>query len=651
MRSFALLSCVPVLILGLVSSAVWAQEAGPARGPGEGASASDAGGAALESEVSPAELALADTDEVYELDNTVVEATRNDTAFGEAASSISLITAERIERQQDRQVQDVLRGVPGLDVVRGGGLGQQVSVFMRGAKSEHTLVLMDGLELNDPSGPTRAFDFAHLSTENIDRIEVMRGPQSTLWGSDAMGGVINIVTNEGSGEPRFRVGAEGGSFYTAREWGSFSGGAGMFDFSANVSRVDSKGIDATADGGDRDPYASTNGSFRLGVEPTERFGVDLSFRAQDSLTELDGAGTDDPDAELDERRLYFRAAPRLTLLDGDWEQTLNMGVTDYDRESINTGFDNAFDGRFYTVDWQHKLTMLEGHTIIGGYEYEHERFDQQNISPQSAGLHSVYLQDTVRPLEPLSVTVGLRHNEHENFGGETTYRAAAAYRIERTGTKLRASYGTGFKAPSLTQLYGFGGNTSLGAETSDGVDAGFDQSLFSDALTVSATWFYNDFDDMIVYAGGFPGGQNENVETARTQGIETSLRWRVGPNVRTRLSYTYTDVDADSRGLFIRRAPHKVGAGVSYRFAQGRGQLGMNLSYVGERQDTNFSTFPASPVTLDDYTLVDITASFDVTQYARVFGRVENVLDEEYQEIFAFNAPSIGAYGGLEFTF
>ncbi len=526
---------------------------------------------------------------------------------------------------------------------------------MRGAQSDHTLVLLNGLELNDPS-QGRRFDFAHLTTQNVKRIEVLRGPQSTLWGSDALGGVINIVTKDGTEEPRFTAGGEGGSFYTAREWASFTASPGMFDLSLNASRVDSRSIDATVGGGDRDPYAKTTGSFRLGVNPTEQFGLDMAFRARDSLTEVDFDRAATGDDELDERKVYFRVRPRLTLFDGTWEQSLHLGVTDHNRKLQGTAFDNTFDGRFYTVDWKHTIHITEDHTLIGGYEYERESFDQQSISPASASLHSVYLQDKIRFWERLILTAGLRHNEHETFGGETTYRAAAAYLLKETGTKLRTSYGTGFRAPSLTQLFGTGpfvpGNRGLEPETSDGFDVGIDQELGSEDRKASLTWFYNDFSDLIAFAGGFPGGNFRNVRSSTSQGVEASLRWRWAENLRTRMSYTYTDVDADGptarleRALLLKRAPHKVGAGVDYTFADERARVGLNLTYVSDRPG-GFSR----RATLEAHTLVNLTASYQVTELARVFGRVENALDVDYQEAFGFNTPGVAAYGGVEMTF
>lgn len=603
-----------------------------------------------ESDEAPPLLAAGSGDgQVYELEETIVRATRSGTELGRTADAVSIITEDRIERQQARQVQDVLRGVPGLDVVRSGGLGQGTSVFIRGAKSDHTLVLLDGMELNDPSAPSRGFDFANLTTENIERIEVLRGPQSTLWGSDAMGGVINIVTKEGAGEPTLRAGAEGGSFYTAREWLNFSGGHDIYDFSFGASRVDSRGIDATTGGGDRDGYANTSGSFRLGVDPTEQFGVDMSFRANDSRTEIDAAGgMDDPDARLEQRKIAFRIQPRLTLLDGRWEQSLNLGLTDHDRESFNTGFDSAVDGRFYNVDWQHEFELTSNNTLIAGYEYERERFNSDAAPARTAYTHAVYFEDQLRLFDRLLFTAGLRHNEHETFGSETTYRLAAAYRLPETGTKLRASYGTGFKAPSLSNLFGsFVGNPNLEAETSEGFDVGIDQDLLGDDLTASVTWFHNDFDDLIAFDPA--AFQLRNADTAETRGVETALRWDLAPNLFTRASYTYTDVDADASNLVIRRAPHKAGLGVGYAFDQQRGRLGLDVTYVSDRDDTNFNT--GSTVTLDDYTLLNLTGSYQLTEWARVFGRVENALDEDYHEAFGFNAPQVAAYGGFEVTF
>jgi len=621
------------------------------------------------------------------LEPIIVTATKLETPAREVASSVTVISEEDISTKQQTTVLDALRSVPAVDVVRQGGAGQQTSIFMRGANSEHTLVLIDGIQVNDPISPARFFDFAHLTTDNIDRIEVLRGPGSTLYGSDALGGVINIITQKGQGEPRLTVSAEGGSYETHREKIGLSGGNEKINYSLTASYLDSNGIGAASrkdDNSERDGYENLSTSARIGLTPTDNFDLDFIVRYIDSETEIDnfgGPAGDDPNFTLDNRSIFFRTQARLILFDDLWEQKLGFSLSDYDRSSHNDPdsdhpFDlvrSSYDSRQHKIDWQNNLYLHETNTVTLGIEYEEEKgksdyYSESFFGPWSSTFPEkktdtigCYLQDTIRLWDRLFTTLGVRIDDHDEFGSQTTYRATSAYLFNTTGTKIRASYGTGFKAPSLIQLFDpvFGGNPDLDPEESEGWDVGIDQTFLNDQLTISLTYFENDFEDLIVNEFvGFdpilgPIYSYENVDNAETKGIELALTCQPVEDVIIRASYTYTETENESTNEdLLRRPNNKFSADITYRFLE-RGNVNLNLLYVGERDDIFFNgvTFESGRTELANYTVVNLAASFMVTDKLRLFGRVDNLFDEEYEEVWGYDTAGISGYVGGEYTF
>jgi vitamin B12 transporter len=614
------------------------------------------------------------------LEPIIVTATKLETPAREVASSVTVISEEDISTKQQTTVLDALRSVPAVDVVRQGGAGQQTSIFMRGANSEHTLVLIDGIQVNDPISPARFFDFANLTTDNIDRIEVVRGPGSTLYGSDALGGVINIITKKGQGEPRLTVSAEGGSYETHREKIGLSGGSEKLNYSLTASYLDSNGIGAASrkDGNsERDGYKNLSTSARIGLTPTDNFDLDFILRYIDAEADIDNSGGpagDDPNFTLDSESLFFRTQARLMLFNDLWEQKLGFSLTDYDRTSKDDPdtarpFDSvrsSYDSQQHKIDWQNNLFLHESNTVTFGVEYEEEKgkstyFSESVFGPYSSvypekKTHTVgyYLQDQVKLWDRFFTTLGVRLDDHDEFGTHATYRIASAYIFPNAGTKVRASYGTGFRAPSLFQLYSldFGGNPDLDPEESKGWDVGLEQTFWQDRLALSLTYFENDFDDLIV-SNSLTGWTYENVDEAETKGIEFAVTCQPATDITLRASYTFTDTENKETGKeLLRRPRNKYSADLTYRFME-RGNVNLNLLYVGERKDTFFNnvTFASGRTELASYTVVNLAASFMVTDKFRLFGRVDNLFDEEYEEVWGYDTAGISGYLGGEYTF
>jgi vitamin B12 transporter len=609
------------------------------------------------------------------IDEIVVTATRLKTSEREVGSSVTVITADQIRQQQKITVLDVLKDVPALDVVQSGGPGTQASVFIRGAKSEHTLVLMDGVEMNDPSSAGRSFDFADLMVGNIERIEIVRGPQSTLYGSDAMGGVINIITKKGTGKPSGFVSAEGGSFKTFTERAGISGGTGLINYSFGISRLDTDGISAAdeKDGNrEKDGYENTTFSTRLGITPAKNFDADLILRYINTEADIDnsgGAGGDDPNNTADTKQLFLRTQARLSLFDDLWEQKLGFSLSDHSRDYRNdidadhpSDLDrSSYDGQILKFDWQHNLYLHESNTLTLGIETEKEKAKSSYYSESAYGPYTstfaeenartsgYYLQDQIKTWNDWFTTLGIRLDDHSDFGTKTTYRLASSYLIRQTSTRLKGSYGTGFKAPSLYQLFSLYGDQDLEPEKGTGWDAGVEQIFYHELITLGITYFKNDFDDLIDFDSGT--SKYVNVAKAETKGVETYLSARPSDDLTLRVSYTYTDTkDKDTGEKLLRRPKNKASFDANYRFL-GKGNTNLEVLYVGKRDDYDYSSWPAARVTLGGYTLVNLAASYDVTRNIQVTGRVNNLFDKYYQEVFGYGTPGISGYAGIKCSF
>ncbi len=391
------------------------------------------------------------------LEEVVVTATRVETPIEEIASSMTVISAKEIERKQKATVSEVLKGIQGLDVVQTGGRGGDTSIFIRGAKSEHTLVMIDGVEVNDPMSPGRSYNFGHLTVDNIERIEVLLGPQSTLYGSDAIGGVINIITKKGEGKPRFFLSTEGGSYTTFRETTGVSGGDKLVNYSLALSRFDTEGISAAnkKDGNyERDGYENTSLSARVGLTPKENLDVDFILHYINAKTDLDnsgGVGGDDPNYVQNTKQFLFRPQIGLSLFDNRWIQRLGFSITEHDRDYKNKKdpqhpsefVEGHYDGLLLKFDWQHNIQFYKTNTLTCGFEFEEEEGeskweDQWGLSifpKKTANTKGYYIQDQIKLWDRFFGTIGIRVDDHSRFGTETTYRIAPAYLIKETGTK------------------------------------------------------------------------------------------------------------------------------------------------------------------------------------------------------------------------
>lgn len=590
----------------------------------------------------------------------VVTATRVEVPANTVGSSLTVVDGEQLRARQCVSIVDALRGVPGVDLTQSGGRAGLAAGYIRGAQSEQMLVLVDGIELNDPVKPGRGVDLSSIPIENIERIEVLRGPQSTLYGADAIGGVVNIITRQGRGPAAGTVKVEGGSFNTWNESVEASGGDTRGHFAVGASREDSGGISSASKKNgntEKDGYDRTELSGRFGWTPAAAYGVDGVVRWTRSNSDYDGFANGKPvdsDDHAEQDRLLAGANGRLSLLDGRWKQRLGVAMVDHQRDDFSSMGASSFDSRLRQCDWQNDLRVGERQTVTAGLEYEEEtaksvyeamgyidRFDRHTARNKAA-----YLQDSVTA-GPVSAAAGVRVDSHDAFGSETTWRVAPVYAVEGTGTRLKASYGTGFKAPSLFQLYSAYGSPDLDPETSRGWDAGVEQDLMDERVTAGVTFFRNDFEDMIDY--DFALSRYGNVGRAAARGVEAFVTARPTDALTVRASYTYTDTENKDTGAALWRRPrNKASIDAAYAFTS-KARGGASVVYVGERTDIDYAAYQT--ITLDSYVLAGLRAEYDLRKHVTLFGRVENLLDEQYEEVFGYGTPGRAGYGGVKVTF
>ena len=626
----------------------------------------------------PAAAGFAQLPDATLVPEVVVTASRVTLPAARVGSAVTVIDRERIEASGASVVSDLLRQVPGLAVNRSGPPGSPTQVRLRGAEGNHVLVLIDGVEANDPAFSSE-FDFAHLLTADIERIEILRGPQSALWGSDAVGGVINIITRSGRGPAQFTLGAEGGSFDTLQGSASVRGAAGAGHYALSASRYRTDGVSVAASGSEDDGYDNTTLSFKGGVVLGAGATVDLSARYVDATSELDAAEFDDPaspdfglpvdtDTETDVQQFQGRLQGSLTLLDGFWEQTVAVALNDSDNAFFSDGrLTNSSEGRRLKHEYQSSLRWEIGrteHTLVLAAERERESFAQRGATAdaprnqnQTTTTDGVIGEYRLALDERWFLGTALRHDDNERFDDATTYRLTAARDLDG-GTRFHASLGKGVKNPSFTELFGFfpdtfAGNPQLRPETSRGWDIGVEQTLLDGRLTFDLTWFQADLDDEIIPVFDpetFISSVANATGTSERRGLEFALEARLRDDLDLRAHYTYTDSEEAGGETEVRRPEHLASLELDWRISD-RAGLNLAVTHTGEQEDFDFRSFPTDRVTLDDYTVVDLNARYRLSERFTLNARVENLLDEDYQDVFGFETPGIGAYVGVQGRF
>lgn len=599
----------------------------------------------------------------------IVSATRIPTPADQIASSVTVITSDDIDAKQQHTLPEILQEVAGLNIVQGGA-GNVASVFMRGTNANHTKILVDGIDVGDASSVSGGFDFSQITASNIERVEVLRGPQSGLYGSDAIGGVINIVTKTGKGPAQFTASVEAGSFGTFNQTAGVSGSTDKLNYSLNVEHLRTDANPVTPSNlvpagrpRNNDYYNSDTASTKLGAKLTDN--LDIGFVGRYTFAQINNTGDDFTGPEAlrtnnTNHDFFTRGTAHLVSFDGKLEQTIGLAYTDYRRDYVDpnaTAYSSfgQYQGDRLKTDWQGNIKVMQGQTVTLGLEHQ---LDQMNDPSQpiraqmtnNAGF--VQLQSEFG--KQLFNTISVRDDDNSMFGSKATYRIAPAFLITQTDTKLKASFGTGFKAPTLDELFnnypafGFSANPNLKPETSKGYDLGFEQNLFKKKLQFGSTYFHNSIKNLIADNAAYT--TYINVGKATTYGFENFISYKPLNILTLRADYTFTIANDDiAQHELLRRPKNKGSLSATYQ-ATDKLSLTSSVLYVGKSIDGN-RDFSISRMKSGSYTTANIAAEYAVNDKISVFGRVTNLLDRHYQQPIGFDAQGIGAFAGVKAKF
>ncbi len=611
----------------------------------------------------------------YKLEEITVTANRVETPALEVANTVTVITKEEIQKSARSSLVEILREAPGIYIAEQGGPGRLSSIFMRGANTNYTLVLIDGVEVNDPSSPNGAFDLSSVPLSSVERIEIVREPQSTLYGSDALAGIVNIITNQG-GKEEYSFNFESGSEKFIKAHASASGKLGSLNYFIGYSRLQNEGISAISEkygAKELDGFSNNNVQANLNYIISQNFAASLNYRYTYHKTELDRSGKngDDPNYNYNAEDQLANLKFNGSFWEGKYKLEFSAGYLKHIAHSKNlpdkvnpassSAYNNASKLKFSLVN---NLRIIENNLITFGIETEEEKAntDYYSVSawgpfnsffePSKARTTGVFLQDRFT-FSNLFITAGARYDDHNKFGSVSTYRIAPAYYITATSTKLKATYATGFKAPSLFNLFDPSyGNPNLKPEKSKGYDFGVEQFLLDGNMSVEAVYFQNDFTDLIDFDENF---KPVNISKAATNGFEINLEYSITNLFDARLSYTYTKAADKRKGAnedeqLIRRPKDKVALSLSY-YPSNLFSLSASIRYIGKRYDNDFTAFPAERVELKEYSLVDLIASYQIFDNLRLYIKADNIFNADYEEVLYYGTLGRSIYAGVNISY
>lgn len=572
------------------------------------------------------------------------------TAISRAGSSVTVITSEQVARSSAATVADVLRSAPGVTVTESGGVGGQAVVSLRGGEPQHTLVLIDGVRVNDPASARNQFDFATFSVTDVERIEILRGPQSALYGSDAMGGVINIITRRPRAGSSLSATVEAGSYGTVRT--TLSGGTNVDDASLYASGTffNTNGFSRVGDRDNGEPDATLKyaGTLRGTIDPGEGARLDFAVDGYHQDSDIDKSATVDAEGYTSERDLiagYARFS--FSSLEDRLDQSFTTFVTRNSRRFVEPN-PRVWDyrGTSAGVEYQGNLHLPGNQSLLMGARVEQEDASQKRsdkVDPSFDETRQLYAGYLLYQLP-----VGYRTNlsfagrYDGEFGGEgfLTGRATAVYAFPEQEARVRGSIGTGAKRPTAFQL---SYNPELEPEQSIGADLGFDRTLHDGRLEVSVTGFWNRYQNLIDWEGDFYTGTYKNVAEAETAGVEVFATATLVPGVLTSTaSYTYLYSRNLANGLPLERRPAHSGAVAVTYTGIANFETTLSAIIIGERYNDDEGTDLLPP-----YARFDLYAGYRLSDSLKVFGRIENLLNAQYQEVTGYNVPGLSVFAGL----
>jgi len=540
--------------------------------------------------------------------------------------------------------------------------------------SGKTQIMIDGVRMYDPIAPNGAFDLAHFTLDNVERIEVVNGPQSVLYGSDAMGGVINIITKKGAGKPTTTFLTSGGTYNSHTESLESSGKVKDLSYSFGFSRFDTDGISKLRNTSERDPYDNTSFSLRVDYDINPQNTVGFISRYTNSRFKYDDSNglRDDPDLIGKEQQLYFSNYFESRIND-IWQQKLQLSymanyrrdADDLDPQFPSNYLRDWYKGTNYQADWQHNIKVTGFDSVIAGIDYQREAgsyyyFSQSIFGPfeaifpeKTTNTKGYYLQNLINIQDVFHLNTGIRFDDHSNFGLHQTYKVDSNY-LFKTGTKIKGGWGTAFKAPTIYQLhaiahpyYGGGGNANLKPEESSTYELGAEQNILEDKICLGLTYFHTNVRnliDAIYHPDTYFTDNYANVGKARIFGYESTMTIKPVKELKFDVGYAWQHTQNRETGdELLRRPQNKCFWKIRYT-PMNNLEFGIKFNYVGKRQDSGNRPIKA-------YNRVDLDASYKLNVNTEVFASINNVTSESYEELKGYAEPGRTFLGGLKFTF
>lgn len=586
----------------------------------------------------------------------------------EISSAVTIVTGQQLKAQQVRHAADALRSLPGVAVSQGGSAGGKTQIRIRGAEGNHTLVMIDGIDASSPND--NEFDFSDLLADDIERIEVIRGGQSGIYGSKAIGGVINIITRGGKGPITLQARSEIGSYGTKDVSVRASGGTDKAWIAITGSYREQDDFNWDRFGTEDDPWRNRTVNVRAGFSPVEGVNVDFVVRNSQKFANTDGdaffpipqtgrgGAVDTPDTS-DVDLFLGGVTVRWDMPGGAWTHIVkaNKSRTDADAFSFGSASNNLGEAETYSYLLTHRFSAPElldsKHSISGFIEKKDEEFTPTSLFTdgltRERGHTAVVGEYRVGFYDRLFVTGTVRHDDNEKFRDFTTWHAGASLALSEYGLRPHVGIGTSVALPGMFEQFGsilgvFVGNPNLKPEESYSWDAGVEFTTLQGRAVLDVTYFDADLTNKIQ---GFGNTMINLLGESQRRGVEISGRMLVAPGLTVGASYTYLDAQ-DPTGLEeVRRPPHTGRFDVNYAFDNGRGNVNLAAIYNGDQIDNDFSFFPSVRQKLDAYWLVNAAASYEVQPGLELYGRVENLLDEDYEEILGYNTLGAAVYGGV----
>jgi vitamin B12 transporter len=609
-----------------------------------------------------------------DIQEVLVSASLVPIAANKSANAITVIDTEQLKNRAALSVSDLLRDVPGLAVSRSGVQGSQTQIRARGAEANHLLVLIDGVEANDPS-QSDELNWGVLAADNIERIEVIRGPQSSMRGSDAMAGVVNIITRSASQPFSAAAYTEAGSFSTQRSGFNLGAKQGSFDIRLGLSDMQTDGDNISRTGDEKDGYENTSINLKAGLQVSDELRISLAARHSEGMNEFDADNdfdgfVEDQDRVSEFRNSTIRLQGDYNSADGRWQHSLMVAQSNNDNEAFADGvLGNVTASTKDQIQYIGSLFWNNGAQRLSVLA-EREEEDFQQRGPLSWGLDpnqdrerdtdSLALELRTDLSDDLTVAASGRYDDNSEFDSANTFRVEAIYQLNNS-LRLRTAYGTAVKNPTFTERFGFYtnfiGNPNLEPEQSSSWELGMDKQMGE--LNLSATLFdaelENEIDGFVYDPATFAYTSGNKQGLSQRKGIELTAAVNMSDNLVINAAYTFTDsVEADGAGGYqdeIRRARHTGSLTLAWR-AMDNLQINTNAQYSGSQTDTFFPPWPtpAQTVTLDDYTLVNINANYSASDKLDIYLRLDNLLDDDYEEVFGYQTLGFGASLGVRFS-